>query len=172
MRAEVAAGAVMLGIEKVGLWDWDGRPSYFRQDPDTHKWYQINTHVKSCHDEKITNKKLCKKDGKAVKPRKTSFYLSSIPHFKSGLEAITVAKFSNLDFWSGQRTNETKILKTIDGGLTWSDTGHELPFKFCSALIGEIKDRLLLSCDGVSSDFYESFDDGATWLHVKQHENF
>jgi len=172
MTAIIDAGAAKLGIEEAGFWDWDGRPEYYRHDQDSDQWVEIKNSVWRCEDGSITTRKVCDGNKKSPKAKLTSFNFRSLPFFKGPLEAIVIAGFSDFDFWSGERSNEVKILATSDGGKTWTDTGNKLPFDFCGIIIREIKDRILLSCDGVSSDFYESFDDGATWEHVRQQENF
>ena len=80
--------------------------------------------------------------------------------------------FSDYNFWSGKRSNEIKIVKTNDAGKTWRITDLELPSEFCTRLISKVKDSLLLSCNGTSSDFYESSDFGKSWQHVREHESF
>ena len=67
---------------------------------------------------------------------------------------------------------EIKIVKTNDAGKTWRITDLELPSEFCTRLISKVKDSLLLSCNGTSSDFYESSDFGKSWQHVREHESF
>ncbi|TQV87808.1 hypothetical protein [Aliikangiella coralliicola] len=166
------SGKARLGLKKPGFWSWSGRNSYYRFDDNSKNWEEIRTSVSRCSDGTFTQKNSCRENGKKVKPRRDSFSFNSFPVFKSNLEAITIATFSNFDFWSGKRDKEIKILRTLDGGKNWQDTGYNLPNKYCASLISEVTDRLLLSCRGATSEFYESLDDGATWQQVRDHENF
>ncbi|MCO7224143.1 hypothetical protein [Pleionea sp. CnH1-48] len=163
----VNAGAIKMGVEAPSFWSWSYRDKYFRYIKSDNSWDKINTYVYMCNG-KIQTNKTC--NNKVAK--KESFSFVSTPIFKSSLEGFTIASFSDYDFWSKERTYETKILKTIDGGKTWVDTGNTLPNALCRTLIPEINDRLLLSCDGATGDFYESTDEGVNWNHVRQHENF
>lgn len=165
------AGAIKLGIKKAGFWSWDGSPTYLRYVEDTGSWEEITTKVRTCKNEVVASK-TCEKDGKLVKSSVDSFGLRAIPWFKNQLEAIAIANFSDFDFWASKHSNSVKILSTNDGGKTWADTGHKLPNDYCSSLVPEIADHLVITCSGATGDVYQSSDDGATWEHVRQHENF
>lgn len=170
----IDAGAIKLGIKAAGFWSWTGRPTYMRYDDALSSWETISTFVYLCNGE-ITSSPICSKGSegkKAVKSKKRSFSFQAIPLFKNDNNAVAIANFSNMDFWTGKRSSETKILTSNDGGKTWLDTKSKLPKKYCASLVPEVSDRLLISCNGASGDFYESFDNGANWKLVRQHENF
>lgn len=172
MSAVIESGNATLGIEKTGFWDWDGLPDYFRFDPISKAWIKISRKISTCENGVIRNSDGCPDTKRKQVNKKKSFKFNSLPYFKNDNEAIVIASFSSVNFWNGQRSSELKILSSNDGGKTWLDTGNKLPFDYCGTIIKEIKDRILLSCNGVSTDFYESFDDGANWQHVRQQENF
>lgn len=164
----LTAGAVKLGVEQAGFWSWDGMPTYSIYQPGSDTWTEISTKIKTCGGVPVTSEGC--EAGKKV--GKDSFRLGAIPWFATENEGIVFASFSDYDFWSGERSSETLILKTQDGGKTWTDTGFELPKDFCSTVIPEVKDLLLVACKGATGDFYQSADMGQTWEHVRQHENF
>jgi hypothetical protein len=165
------AGALQLGIKKAGFWSWDGKPTYLRYVEDTGVWDEINTKVRTCDGEIVMNT-TCEKDGKSVKSSQDSFSLRAIPWFKNQSEALAIATFTDFDFWASKHSSSVKILSTLDGGKTWTDTGNSLPNDYCSSLVPEIGDHLVITCSGATGDVYQSSDDGATWQHVRQHENF
>ncbi|MEM8548264.1 MAG: hypothetical protein AAGF46_08900, partial [Pseudomonadota bacterium] len=111
------------------------------------------------------------KTGKVVAAKKSRFAFRSIPWFYTEDEGLAVVTFTDTDFWSGQTDVNVKILQTTDGGQSWTDTGRNRPNEFCSTFVGEVPDRLLMSCSN-TGDFYESTDLGETWEHVRQHESF
>ena len=169
------AGKVELGVTEAGFWSWTGRPTFSRFDSQSKKWEEISTDLRVCPDGTSTLKATCPSgtDGKPpVKSQEEDFGLISVPLFTSDLEALAIVNFSDIDFWSGVRSNEIKILKTTDGGKNWLDTGNTTPTKYCTSLVTEIYDRLLVSCNGATGDFYESFDEGKTWQNVRQQINF
>lgn len=165
----IDAGAIKLGIKKAGFWSWDGKTSYYRHNSQTDSWEKISTHVYRC-DKKITSNSYCDSNGLAA--RKASFNLSAIPWFKNDLEGLAVVNFTETNIWTAERKTSTKLLWTTDGGKTWSDTEKNLPKKYCSGVVPEVSDRLLISCSGATGDFYESTDLAETWEHVRQHESF
>lgn len=168
MSTIINAGAVELGIKFPGFWSWDGKTDYFMFDDETKDWKEISTFVRRCGKE-ITTQVRCE-DG--VPSKKRGFTFSTAPLFSTPNEAIAIANFSSYDAWSGKTNTETKILSTDDGGLNWVDTGNKLPKPYCSSLVSDVSDRALLSCNGGSGEFYESFDQGANWQLVREHENF
>lgn len=172
MSTIIDSGAIKLGIKKAGFWDWDSRPEYYRLDTSTNEWMEIKRTTKRCSDGSIIGKAGCSAIGKKGRSKRADFSFRSLPFFKNELEAIVIANLSKSSLWTGERSKEVKILSTKDGGKTWIDTGNELPSSFCGSIVKEVTDRILLSCEGVSTDFYESFDDGANWQHVRQQENF
>lgn len=167
----VDAGAVKLGIERPGFWSWSGRTDYYRYVGG--RWQPISTHAYVCSDGRIAELKNCPKgaDGKP-QARKKYFTLHSVPWFRNSMEGVAIVDFSETNIWNGKRSHETKVLITRDGGQRWEDTGNELPGKWCTDIIPELSDRLMVTCKGVSGDFYESTDNGASWAHVRQQVNF
>lgn len=172
ISAALNAGATKLGIKYAGFWSWDGRPDYFRLDNNSQEWIEIITHVKSCKQGTELKGNNCTGGDKPAKASKKTFNFTSVPWFYSDLEAVAIVSFSDFNFWTGQSKRETKFVTTSDGGKNWQITDYELPNKYCTDLIAEAKDYMLLSCKGVSSDFYESYDQGQTWQHVREQESF
>lgn len=171
----ISAGAAKLGITEAGFWSMSGQSTYSRYDKKAGDWKKINTSLRTCPDGSPTTKKNCDSGlalKKSIPSISKSFNLISVPMFKNELEAVAIVNFSDIAFWSGERSSETKILSTSNGGKSWIDTGYTTPNKYCTSLVQELSDRLLVSCNGSSGDFYESFDDGANWQHVRQQENF
>jgi hypothetical protein len=164
----VNAGATKVGITEAGFWSWSGRPTYKKYNQESDSWSEIVTVAYKCKDGPLAYSQSCKTD----KKNKEIFNFRSVPLFKNAQDVVAIVSFSDFNFWSGQRSSETKILTSNDGGTSWEDTGNELPVKYCATIVTEVADRLLISCDGVTGDFYESFDNGANWEHVRQHENF
>lgn len=165
------AGAIKVGIKQAGFWSWDGKPTFLRYDEDTGEWLEISTKIRTC-DDVIVKTSTCDKNGTIVKASTDSFTLGSIPWFTTPTDAIAIANISDFNFWASTRSNTVKILSTDDGGKTWTDTGNELPNEYCSSLVPEVADQLVVTCSGATGDVYQSSDNGATWEHVRQHENF
>lgn len=173
MTLVIDAGAIKLGIKKPGFWSLDGKTSYFTYNAETKIWEKISTHLYKCpNQEEFTLEKNCKVKDVTQPAKRKSFILKALPWYKTPLEAFAIVGFEKLNIWTAERTTTIKIVKTNDGGKTWKATAKELPKPFCSDVVTEVSDRWLISCNGVSGDFYESFDDGNTWNHVRQHENF
>ncbi len=168
----ITAGNVELKIKKPGLLSWDGITSYERFDQEQKEWVKLATHLYKC-DGEYTDKKTCVGgNGIETTSLEKPFSFQSLPWFKNDKEAFALANFSNTNFWTSVTKYESKVLKTADGGQTWTLFDQDLPGKFCSYLVSAISDTLLLGCNGVSGDFYESSDMGETWQHVRQHESF
>lgn len=165
----VDAGAIKMAIKEPGFWSFIPKLQFFRYIDNEDRWDQISTRVNKCGGV-ITDATSCTDSEGLFK--KSSFEFKSIPWFQSKLDALAIAQFSNYNLWTGDNSSEIKILKTIDGGKTWTDKDVSLPKDFCSTVVPAVKDRMLISCDGFSGDFYETFDEGETWNHVRQHENF
>ncbi len=166
--AIVNSGAIKIGIKKSGFWSWSGRTTYRRYVNSSDSWEEIVTFVYKCKEVDVSYSEHCK----SSENNKVYFNFLSLPWFQNDIEGIAVVSFSDYSFWSGKSTYETRILSTGDGGQSWTDTGKSLPMKFCSSIVPEVKELLLLSCDGATSDFYESLNNGTDWIHVRQHENF
>lgn len=159
LTAVIKAGNYKLGIEKAGFWSLSQKPSFYRIDPDGTRTELSTTLSSACTDPV----KKCPSAG---------FTFSSIPWFSEEGQTIAIASFSPRDFQSGNPANEVKIITSSDGGLSWSLTDNAPPKDYCTNLIPEISDRLLVSCNGANGDFYESTDLGATWSLVRQHDDF
>ncbi len=166
----LSAGVAKLAVKMPGFWSWTGKPSYFVKAPGGN-YEEIVTYITMCNGE-YTTSETCEVNGVQKKVTKKSFSFMSVPWFGTETEGLAVVNFSNYDFWSGKSSSETKILGTSDGGKRWFETNKALPTKYCHRFIGQIEDRLLVSCEGLSTDFYESTDFGETWVHVRQQENF
>lgn len=169
------AGAVKLGIEFAGFWSWTGKSTYYKQNNETNDWQKISTYIITCKEGYKVSGKVCIANGDSkqkIKIKRGNFTFRGIPWFSSTKNGIAIASFSDVNFWTGKHNSEIKILKTQDGGKSWTVTDLELPNKFCTNFVSQVKDALLLSCNGISSDFYQSDDQGITWQHVREQENF
>lgn len=174
MTAIFKSGAAYIGIEEVGFWSWTGIPSIFSATEEG-QWTEMQTDFLICPDGTIVPKRGCKgkgADGKPNKSKTIDFRFSSLPLFSSAKEALAIVRISNIDDWPGEDKEAVKIFKTMDGGVTWADTGNKPPKTYCTDLVSEVTDRLLVGCNGATGDFYESTDGGATWDHVRQQINF
>ena len=164
----VEAGAIQVGIKKPSFWSFRGARDYYRVVPETGEWQMISEEIATCDGEYITAAGCAT----GAKQSTDSFIMKNTPWFVSESEGYVIVKFSDRDIWTYETTYTDKIFKTVDGGKTWLDTQHELPRTYCWQQISEVKDVMLVSCEGASGDFFESEDGGATWNHVRQHENF
>ena len=174
MTAIFKSGAAYIGIEEAGFWSWTGLPSIYSATEDG-QWTEMKTEFLICPDGTIVAKRGCKgkaADGKPNKSKTIEFRFSSLPLFSSPKEALAIVRINNIDDWPGEDKDEVKLFKTRDGGVSWADTGNKPPKKYCTDLITEITDRLLVGCNGATGDFYESTDGGANWNHVRQQVNF
>jgi len=167
------AGATKLGIKEGSFWSWTGMPTYWRFDNENNEWQEIATKILRCPDGEIISKEKCAPaKNSQSKIKKEDFTLNTAPWFYNETDALAIVTFTNRSFWSGEVSRDSKIIQTQDGGKTWYDTGYELPKSYCSSVLTEVVDRLILFCAGASSDFYESADQGQHWEHVRLQENF
>lgn len=171
MSSVVDAGTIKLGIKQPGFWSWDGKPDFFRYVKESDQWEEIATHVLRCPDGTFTIEKECVVKKVTKRTRRAAFNFISRPWFKNDKEAVAIVNFSKFNAWTGKRTNNVKIVSTEDGGKSWQVTENKLPKDYCTRLIPELDDRLLVSCVGAVGDFYESLDYGKSWSHVREHEN-
>ena len=172
---QINAGAVKMGIEFAGFWSLNGKPTYYKQDLVTDQWVKIASSLKSCKEGYKVSGKYCvaiNNSNTRIKINNKSFNFTSTPWFKNNNEGTAIVSFSDYNFWTGNRSSETAIMNTVDGGKSWNKTEYVLPNEFCTQLVSDVKESMLLSCDGVSSDFYESTDSGKTWTQVREHENY
>jgi len=168
----VNAGAVTLGIKRAGFWSWDGRPNFYRYEQTEKKWKELTMSIRVCPDGKQTQERTCPGHTPPKSSKLRVFNFRSVPKFTSDTEAVAVISFQPSPYRRSDDPIPLHIYATSDGGLTWRDTGNSLPEKYCSNLVPLVLDRLLVSCNGASGDFYQSFDSGATWEHIRQQENF
>lgn len=168
----VEAGNATLGIKMPGFWSWDGRTDYFIYRENS-GWSEMSTHAYYCSDGKPRpESKVCSSNDVQTPGRRKTFTLRTVPWFVSPTNGLAIVSFNRSSMWSAKREYEVKILDTNDGGNSWTVTDRELPLKYCSSIIPDLDDVLLLSCSGATGDFYESYDRGETWEHVRQQENF
>lgn len=173
MDSILSAGAAEIGIQQAGYWSWTGRPTYYSRASSTSEWREISAKLEYCKDGTTMQKNGACTDGKkGSKPESDRFTFLSVPWFWDGENGLAIVNFSDVDFWSGKRESETKILTTSNGGVSWEKTELSLPKEYCSNIVSEINDRILLSCEGATSDFFESTDRGVTWQHIRQQQDF
>lgn len=169
----INAGNTQLAIKEAGFWSWDGKPDFLRLNRENNRWEEITTRIRSCPGDLQLQGGSCDAgNGREYRAEVESFSFSSTPWFKNSDEAIAIALFREKSAETGEYERVPRIIETSDGGKHWSKTDRTLPARYCGTLIPDLKDHLLLTCKGGSSDFYESFDEGETWQHVRQHENF
>ncbi len=164
MDAIIKAGSTSLGVKRAGFWSWTGKDSYYRFDRSANSWAEMKTYIDNCPG--LSEKAKCMKNGKKIN-RKEHFNFISIPVFVDLNKA-----YATVRSYAAFSESKTYLVRTVDGGQFWQKLDAELPGKFCTDIVPEIHDRILLHCSGVSGDFYESLDEGKTWKHVRQHENF
>jgi hypothetical protein len=173
MDSILSAGAAEIGIQQAGYWSWTGRPTYYSRASSTSEWREISAKLEYCKEGTTMQKNGACTDGKkGSKPESDRFTFLSVPWFWDGENGLAIVNFSDVDFWSGKRESETKILITSNGGISWEKTELSLPKEYCSNIVSEINDRILLSCEGATSDFFESTDRGVTWQHIRQQQDF
>lgn len=173
MDSILSAGAAELGIKQAGYWSWTGRPAYYSRASNTSPWREVSAKLEYCKEgTKMQNNGACTDGEKVTKASSDRFTFLSIPWFWDSQNGLAIVNFSDVDFWSGERKSETKILTTSNGGINWENSELVLPKEYCTNIVPEISDRILLSCEGATSDFYESTDRGVTWQHVRQQQDF
>jgi hypothetical protein len=159
------AGQVSIGLKVAGFWSWTGRDAYYRYDTDSKTWVEIKTSVDNCPGARSEVRR-CKVDGKTLL-RNESFRFTSRPLFMSQNKG-----FATVQVVTAYERREPIMVETLDGGKSWRKSKVTFPGKFCTDLIPEITDRIMLYCSGVSGDVYESLDEGKTWMHIREHSNF
>jgi hypothetical protein len=175
MDAVLQAGAKQLGIKSAGFWSWTGSPSYFTRSTDADAWTELNTEILSCDEGKTLKGAICianEGDTQGTKAKKEDINFVSRPWFWTKDDGLAIVNFSSRDFWTGESSSSTEILMTNDGGKSWTKSEAKPPKEYCSTIVGEFTDRLLLSCSGATTDFYESTDNGQTWDHIRQQQDF
>jgi hypothetical protein len=173
MTSVLNAGAVQLGIKEAGFWSWTGNPSYFIRPARTADWQEVSTSIYACGEGQVKRaNNMCSDGEKNVKAKRDSFSFISRPWFWDETNGLAIVNFSSYDFWTSQTSSEKKIILTSDAGLTWEYSELTLPEAYCSGIVGDVKDRILLTCNGATSDFYESTDKAVTWQHIRQQQDF
>lgn len=166
------AGAVKVGIETIRLANGRWRNSYYRYDSDNAKWEKIVTAERICAY-------ILASDGEptciitnGARPKLRHFSFVSLPWFKNNREALAAVRFLDTYSPSGIAKGDVQIVKTKNGGKSWYITNLKLPREQCISIVTEVIDRLIISCNGASGDFFASNDGGETWEHTRQHEDF
>lgn len=167
--AIIDAGAVKFGLKRPSLWGFSSSYSYFLQDPATQQWNEIKSSILACRGWLPAVDGLCQ-DGKKERQRKFNF--QSVPWFSTANDGVAVAGFTGRSKRSDGERSDTQIIETSDGGQTWLLTTRLVPEPYCTDFVNHFADKIILSCDGVSGDFYESVDSAATWIHVREHQDF
>ena len=160
----INAGAIDIGLQKPGFFSLGGY-KYYRYDDANDSWKQITMYIDNCVGlpDRVSK---CSLDG-VVYNRKIEFRFVATPVFSDPLNGTAFVE----DIKYGEN-KETLIVVTNDGGKSWIKTDHKVPKKYCRAIVPEAFETLLVSCNGASSDFYQSEDGGETWSHVREHANF
>lgn len=95
----------------------------------------------------------------------TEFGFLSTPWFSDEKNGIAVVRLKDKD--------KSRILvSTENSGYSWKKMATELPKSFCDDLVTLREDLIILSCNGSTSDFFESEDFGQSWEHVKEQQEF
>lgn len=169
MTITLEAGTALLGIKKPGFWSWSNSPAFYRYASDTDSWEEISTSIKSC-DGSFRPDENCTVRGSRMKRRGFSFI--SLPWFKNDNDALAVVKILNYEQLHTDKLAEINFVKTTNGGKSWWITDIKFPRDHCVSIVPEILDRLVVSCNGVSGDFFASTDGGKHWQQIRQHEDF
>ncbi|MCM2680047.1 hypothetical protein [Echinimonas agarilytica] len=173
--AVVPAGLGELAMEREGFWSL-GDSQLYKYNSQTQTKTEINNHFYVCNKNQYTLEQQCplasKSSPSKKKPVKRSFTFASTPIFLNETDGYAVVGVPEYDKEKGERVQKIKFAETKDAGASWMPSTHSLPEPYCHKLVGYVKTHLLLSCSGSTGDFYESFDAGASWEHVRQQENF
>jgi len=168
------SGTELVGTKRAGFWSWDGKDTFVKRSKEApYTWEKITRTWDKC-PEQPEEATLCPNPENAEKPkkRKKTINFASQPYFWDESEGIVFGTWVEANFWASTTETKTAVFKTTNGGKTWVALAEEWPGKYCSGLIPEVQDVLLVSCNGISSDFYESKDRGLTWSLVRETENF
>lgn len=166
------AGTELIGRKYAGFWSWDGRDTFVKRSrtaPFT--WEKISRYWDRCPDQPADST-TCPLENGRTKRRRKAVNFSSLPYFWDQNTGIVFVSWTELPLFSSEKETKTATLKTTNGGKSWAMLTDEWPGEYCAGIIPEVKDRILVSCNGLSSDFYESKDKGETWSRVRETENF
>ena len=164
------AGAVKFGIQGPGLFNWSQSNSYFRENLDGGEWERVNVSIRSCRNWVEPGEDGLCPDG--VGPRNRDFSLQSIPWFATPSDGVAVAYLKGINTSKDENASDVRLVVTEDGGASWRVTEQTVPERWCTRFVNHLPDRVLVSCNGISGDFYESQDMGVTWEHVREHQDF
>lgn len=164
------------GTRKVGIITDKGLAAmdeyYIRKDL-TGPWQKLGRKFFVCPEGYNRLKGLaCGKEGdesQVVVAEGTEFDFATAPIFFSHSDVWSVARFNESD---DDKKVRRVLIKSENGGTNWMRVDAQLPKEYCYRIETLVTDRLLLSCDGFSGDFYESTDQGKTWQHVREHQVF
>lgn len=168
----VNGGTVELRMTEPGLLSVDRSLVYSKYNEKTGNWEEIASHLQYCRAGVLTRENRCRAGRHRIASRKIDFRFTSAPWFRDSLNGVAIGTFEQRGRKSGAGTYVTRMLVTYDGGNSWRESENQLPNEYCTSIVSGLADRLLLSCEGATSDFYESDDNGRTWEQVRQHENF
>lgn len=162
----IDVGANTLGLNRMGFWSMP--PAYFRYNLSSDKWEKINTSIDLC-PEKSSHTKGCTVDNE-FETRKQTIRFYSAPVFSSEMEGTAIAYLYYPSF--SKQEIAPFVFETKDAGKTWKRTEYNLPSDYCTTLVPQYSEGLMLSCKGLSSSFYISSDGGKTWEIDREHESY
>lgn len=163
----IDAGKIPLGIDvKSSL---TGKvTNYFKYNEEESSWKKLETNFDACptYSDKTYR---CSIDGEMVQ-RYQELKMESNPVFST----VNDAKVFGYIVYGGVTEDDPTVtlFETEDGGKTWKNTGYEQPESLCSNIVDIDGSTIVVNCDGYSSDFYQSSNNGETWEHVFEHKNF
>lgn len=161
------AGETYLGIDKPGTFSFRLEDKYLRYDEEEKRWVKMATKTDNCPGAHISVQTCTVGEVDNVR-RYQEFDYVSVPVFLDSKHAVVFASYLP----RAEKERKVELFETWDGGVSWAKTGRKAPSEYCAKMIPEVKDVLLVSCAGISSDMYESHDLGETWQHVREHESF
>jgi hypothetical protein len=174
IHAVVPSGSKKLGIERAGFWSMTGFPTFFTFDEKQSKWDEIKMRAYVCETGEVTSSFNCttglkNKRGEdiVVKNKGRQFSLYSFPNFLNEDEAYVFGRLVS-PIKSIEGSEKIQLFVTRDGGSHWVISPYSLPNDYCHSLIAEVSDRLLVSCNGATGEFFESLDKGKTWIQVRE----
>ncbi|MDQ2077050.1 hypothetical protein [Marinimicrobium sp. ABcell2] len=162
------AGQVNLGANRPGALSMRTSNRYFRLESDTGRWVELASAFDNCADLDLRpGARECVKDGARIR-RYRSFEFVSTPVFSSPNDGLAFVRLS------GTSTDNRPVLTAVtsDGGGSWQEAEMDVspPRKHCFSTVPEASDTLLVNCMG--ADFFESNDNGKSWRHVRQRQQF
>ncbi|MEM6638330.1 MAG: hypothetical protein AAF610_00370 [Pseudomonadota bacterium] len=163
-------GSARLGIQRKSFLGLSSAPKWNRYDPDE-GWQEIKFEVRVCN-RAITEERYCGNARPARPSRNVAFTLLSVPWFDRDDVGYTFAAFPRSRGGLPEEYGEPRLYVTKNGGQFWTDTGFAPPKPYCTNLVGEFTEHLLISCNGTSGEFYESTDGGENWERVRELEAF